>query len=92
MCPQLRLFVLESDGALTKEWVDRVTGGAWDVAQVEMERERVGGVGGEGWRDGGMEGWRDGGVCVCVCVEGIVSTVHYGTHTQTSTSTPIPIT
>ena len=62
MCPQLRLFVLESDGALTKEWVDRVTGGAWDVAQVEMERERVGGVGGEGWRDGGME------VCVYVCV------------------------
>ena len=66
MCPQLRLFVLESDGALTKEWVDRVTGGAWDVAQVEMERERVGGVGGEGWRDGGMEGWR----CVCMCVCG----------------------
>jgi hypothetical protein len=59
VCPQLRLFVLESDGALTKEWVDRVTGGAWDFAQVERERERVGGV--------GREGWRNGGVCVCVC-------------------------
>ena len=34
VCPQLRLFVLESDGALTKEWVDRVTRGAWDIAQV----------------------------------------------------------
>ena len=62
VCPQLRLFVLESDGALTREWVDRVTGGAWDVAQVERERERVGGEGGGG---------RVGHGCICMGTYGL---------------------
>ena len=33
VCPQLRLFVLESDAPLTREWVDRVTS-KWDIAQI----------------------------------------------------------